>query len=116
MSRPRQAQLKSEYKQNPPAMGVFAIRNLESGRTLLGRSTNLPGILNRHRFELRQGKHHNAALMADWRRLGEAGFGFEVLDTLVPSSDPAFDAMGELELLLDMHQEQCPRGSALSYL
>lgn len=116
MSRPRQAQLKAEYKLTPPAMGVFAIRNLETGRMLLGRSGNLPGILNRHRFELRQGKHHNAALMADWRRLGEAGFSFEVLDTVAPSGDPGFDAAAELERLLGMRQEQCPRGSALSYL
>jgi hypothetical protein len=116
MSQPRHAALKSSYKLNPPAMGVFAIRNLATGRTLLGRSTNLPGIINRHRFELKLGKHHNADLQADWKRDGEAGFSFEVVDTVAPSADPAFDAVAELETLLAMHLEQCPRGSAQSYL
>lgn len=116
MSRPSRAELKSSYKLNPPAMGVFAIRNLATGKTLLGRSTNLPGIINRHRFELKQGKHHNAALLADWKRYGEVGFSFDVVDTVEPSDDPAFDAQAELDTLLAMHLEQCPRGSALSYL
>lgn len=110
------AALKADYKLNPPAMGVYAIEHLASGRMLIERSSNLPGILNRHRFELKMGGHRNAALQADWRRDGEAGFRFAVLDTLEPSADPAFDAETELDTLLAMHLEQCPRGAPLSYL
>ncbi|MDC8760722.1 GIY-YIG nuclease family protein [Janthinobacterium fluminis] len=116
MNRSRQAELKSSYKLNPPEMGVFAIRHVASGKMLLDRSTNLPAILNRHRFELTLGRHRNAALLADWKRDGAAGFRFEVLGTVEPSGDPGFDAEAELDALLGLHLEMCPRGAPLSYL
>ncbi|MET3133536.1 hypothetical protein AAKU55_003826 [Oxalobacteraceae bacterium GrIS 1.11] len=112
----RKAELKSDYQLNPPAMGVYAIRHLASGKALIERSNNLPGALNRHRFELKLGLHRNAALQADWQRDGEAGFLLEIVDTVAPNADPAFDADGEIAALLDLYLELCPRGAENSYL
>ncbi len=70
------------YKQARKTAGVYAVRNLASGRVLLGSSINLHGPLNRHRSELRLGSHRCAELQADWNRLGEDAFRFEILATV----------------------------------
>lgn len=106
MDKLRQAALKAAYRQQAPALGIIALRHLPSGRTLLERSRNTPGALNRHRFELKQDMHRNARLQADWRRDGEAAFRFEVLDTVKVPDDPAFDADAELDALLALYRAQ----------
>ena len=78
------------YKGFCVRMGVFAVRHVPSGRTLLGCSPHLAGALNRHRFQLDLGAHPVAALQSDWRRDGAQAFRFEVLDELEP--DPALPA------------------------
>lgn len=98
--------LQREYKQTPPPMGVYAIRNTVDGKVLIGTSPNLPGILNRHRFTLEMGSHTNRALQADWNRFGEGAFAFETLDVLEPSDDPGFDPADDLEALLAMWIER----------
>ena len=106
MDKTQQAALKAAYRQQAPALGIIALRHLPSGCTLLERSRNAPGALNRHRFELALGSHRNARLQADWRRDGEAAFRFDIIDTVMPSADPAFDADAELDALLALHLEQ----------
>jgi hypothetical protein len=90
------------YKEAPPPMGVYLVRNLVDQRVLVGASANPEGALNRMRFELGQKMFRNARLQADWNRLGAAGFRFEVIDTVKKSDDPAFDAKAELEALLQL--------------
>ena len=106
MDKSQQSALKARYRQQPPPLGIIALRHLPSGRTLLECSRNAPGSLNRHRFELNLGKHRNAALQADWRRDGAAAFFCEIIDTVTPPDDPAFDADAELAALLLLHRAQ----------
>jgi hypothetical protein len=106
MDKTRQAALKAHYRQQPLPLGIIALRHLPSGRTLLDASRNAPGMLNRHRFELNLGQHRNAALQADWRRDGAAAFSCEIIDTVKPPDDPAFDADAELTGLLALHRAQ----------
>lgn len=106
MDKTQQAALKAAYRQQAPALGIIALRHLPSGCTLLERSRNAPGALNRHRFELNLGTHRNARLQADWRRDGAAAFCFELLDSVKASGDPAFDAQAELDALLALHRAQ----------
>nr|WP_314627142.1 GIY-YIG nuclease family protein [uncultured Janthinobacterium sp.] len=106
MDKTQQAALKAHYRQQPPPLGIVALRHLPSGRALLDSSRNAPGMLNRHRFELNLGKHRNAALQADWRRDGAAAFSCAVIDTVELPDDPAFDADAELAGLLDLHRRQ----------
>ncbi|WP_295998721.1 GIY-YIG nuclease family protein [Rugamonas sp.] len=116
MNRHRQAELKTGYKLNPPDAGVIAITHRASGKALIDSSRNPQGLLNRHRAELKLGGHRNAALMADWKRDGEAAFDFAVVASLPPPSDPAVDADAELAKLLAARLKGCPRGAANSYL
>ena len=85
--RPSRAELKRHYKEAPPPAGVWAVRNLASGKLLLGTSLNVPGMLNRLRFELAQRMNRHPALQEDWERLGPDAFRFETLDTLPAPAD-----------------------------
>lgn len=83
-------------------MGVYAVRNTVSGKTLVGASRNVAGRLNRERFQLDDGSHPSRPLQADWNDLGEDAFVFEVLDTLEPGDDPGADPEEDLAQLLEM--------------
>ena len=115
MNKQRQAELKLAYKMNPPAMGIFAIRHIKTGKALVGSSRNVDGILNRHRFNLHFGKHPNRSLQDDWHKFGEKSFSFELLEVLVPRDDPAFDVETELGRALVRWQQTFPPGDANSY-
>lgn len=106
MDKTQQAALKAAYRQQAPALGIIALKHLPSGCTLLERSRNAPGALNRHRFELALGTHRNARLQADWRRDGATAFRFDIIDSVKVSGDPAFDAQAELDALLALHRAQ----------
>jgi hypothetical protein len=105
---PRSAMNKKEaiqnYKLNPPAMGVFQIRNLTNEKVFIGSSMNLKGIFNRHEFALKAGGHTNKALQKDWNELGSENFAFEVLEELEPRED--LDDKTELTFLEDLWLEK----------
>lgn len=102
----RQRALTRQYKSSPPPMGVYAIRNLATGRVVVRGSLNLPGAMNRVRFELGLRQHRDRALMDDWLRHGEANFRFEVLDTIKPREEPGFDYTSELQAMLTLWTEE----------
>src|SRR3712207_6606986 len=88
------------YKETPRPMGVYRVHNLRHDRSLVGRSVDLPAILNRERAALRIGSHHNAALQRDWAELGPDAFAFEILDTLTPPDhQPGYDPRDDLRTL-----------------
>jgi hypothetical protein len=100
--------LKQQYLETKTRAGVYAIRNLVTGRALVAGNMNVQGVLNRHRFELRQGSHRNRLLSQDWTLHGEASFAFEVVDMVEPGDDPAFDAARELEDLVTLWRQEIP--------
>jgi hypothetical protein len=95
-------QLKNAYKQRVLPVGVFQIRNTNNDKIFLVTGKNLPGLINRHRFQLRQGGHPNKQLQEDWQRLGENDFAFEIVEELLPPSEPHFDLKRELEEMEDL--------------
>ena len=80
----RKKALLREYKETPLPMGVFQIKNNFTGKLLLLKALNLPGIINRHQLELRRGMHRNRQLQQDWNQYGESAFSFDILDSLKP--------------------------------
>ena len=100
--------LKQQYLETKIRAGVYAIRNLVTGRVLVAGSTNVKGVLNRHRFELRQGTHRNPLLSQEWSLHGESSFNFEVLDMVKPREDSAFDVARELEDLVALWRQEIP--------
>ena len=107
--------LKQQYLETKIRAGVYAIRNLVTGRALVAGSTNVQGVLNRHRFELRFGTHRNSLLSQEWSLHGEASFSFEVLDVVKPREDSAFDVAHELEGLVALWRQEIPCQGERSY-
>jgi hypothetical protein len=60
--------------------GVYAITHIPTGRRYIGSSTNPKARWRGHRAALRQGRHRNAALQADWSADGEEAFTFTILE------------------------------------
>jgi hypothetical protein len=92
-------ELARAYKETRRPMGVYQVRNSTNDRVLLGRSVDLPSILNRERAQLRLGSHRNAELQRDWNALGPDAFAFEVLDTLAPPDRSDYDPTDDLRVL-----------------
>jgi len=85
-------ELKKKYKEMIPEMGVFQIRNRESGKILIARALDIRAAINSCRYQLKHGLfHQNAQLQQDFQRLGDKGFDFEVLDRLEAKKEPITD-------------------------
>jgi hypothetical protein len=97
------------YKETPRPAGVFRIVNTTNGKSLLGSSPDLPGMLNRQRFQLENGSHPDRELQNDWNNLGSDVFTFEILDKLEPPKEPGYDPSEDLralkQLWLDKYTE-----------
>ncbi len=91
--------LKQEYKEMKHPMGVYCVRNTVSGKVLVGISTNVTAMLNRHKAQLGMGGHPITALQQDWKSLGAEAFAFEVLDTIEPRDTPGYDPADDLRVL-----------------
>jgi hypothetical protein len=104
------------YKDSRRPMGVYCVRNLQTGDALIGRSTDLPSILNRERTSMRFGGHPSRWRQQDWNALGPDAFAFEVLDTLAwPEDTPDFDPTSDLVLLESMWRERMQADGEIRY-
>ena len=92
-------ELNREYQERPKPAGVFQVKNTANGKVLLGSSLNLDGVLNGHRFMLKNGSHRNKALQSDWNEYGADKFVFEILEVAQVKDDPNFNLGDELTLL-----------------
>ena len=87
-------------------MGVFQIRNKTNEKIFVDSSSDLPGKVNRHKFQLNAGVHPSKRLQADWNELGPEVFEFEVLEPLEPRDNPNWDYKSDLETLEDLWLEK----------
>lgn len=99
-------ELKKQYKQTLPPMGVYQIRNLVNGKIFIGSSKNLHGKSNSFRFQLNAGLHVNTQLQSEYTQLGEENFVFEVLDHVEPKEDLAHDFTNDLLTLEELWIEK----------
>lgn len=108
-------ELKEEFKQQRPAMGVFQVKNKENGKVLIEGSTNMQSKWNRHRTELRFGSHRNTQLQNDWNNLGEENFIFSVISELEVEEGESFDLNNEVKLLKEMVEEEMHMQDEMKY-
>ncbi len=94
-----------EYKETSQPAGIYRVRNTTTGKSLVGSTVNLPGMLNRQRFQLEHGSHPDRELQRDWDELGPDAFEFEALDRLEPRAEPAYDPTEDLRVLKEMWLE-----------
>ncbi len=93
-----------------PPMGVYAIRNRADGSVRVKSSRQVPGAINRLRFELARGTHPDKRLQAEWQALGAEAFAFEVLELVRERADEGFDYAAELALLERLYRDELERG------
>ncbi len=95
------------YKDNPPPMGVYAVRCDAAQLVCVKASMNLPGAFNRDQFQLRMGGHPDRRLQQAWHAHGAAALRFEVLDTLKHRADATeADYRSELAALHALWHEE----------
>jgi hypothetical protein len=100
------SELKKQYRETPPPIGVYAIRSLSSGRLIVEASMNVHAAMNRARFELDRKSYRDKQLQTEWVSLGPDSCRFEIIDLVKQRDDPAFDAKAELAGLLAMWREE----------
>jgi len=93
---------KLEYKLTHRPMGVFQIRNKADEKVFVDSSINVPGKINRHKFQLNAGVHPSKTLQAEWNEQGESAFEFEILEDVTPKDVPNYDYIADLEFLEDL--------------
>lgn len=100
------SELKRQYRETPPPMGVYAIRSRRSGHVMVETSMNVHAAMNRARFELDRQSFRDKQLQQDWLAFGPDSCDFEIIDLVKRRDDPAFDYKAELAGLLTMWREE----------
>ncbi|HZG87640.1 GIY-YIG nuclease family protein [Paenibacillus sp.] len=97
MDKARKKELANEYVLARRPAGVYRMVHVESGKSYVGSTPDLPAMENRLPFELNLGTSTKKALLADWRKYGADAFRFEVLETFKPPEDGSYNLVKELE-------------------
>jgi hypothetical protein len=108
-------ELQRQYKETPRPVGVYRVRNIRSGRWLLGASVDVPAMLNRQRFQLDAGSHPSPALQRDWKELGAEAFVFETLDLLELPDEPGYKPQDDLRALEGLWREKLAQSDGEGY-
>ena len=77
MNKIEKKQLKTEFLDIKPLMGVLTIYNRTENKIYIADNMNLTALSNRIRFMLNMGQFDNKSLQDDWNRLGEENFLFK---------------------------------------
>lgn len=96
----RKKELKQQYKQMKPKMGIYMIRSNVSKKCYVEKTQNLRGAINSTKFKLKSGGHPNRELQKEWNKFGESNFTIEILEYLEYDKDESkTDYTEELTLL-----------------
>ena len=61
-------------------IGIYGIRNINSGKIYIGKSTDIKSRFSFHKSKLKHNKHFNDHLQEDWNLYGEFNFEFIILE------------------------------------
>ena len=108
----RKRELKRQYREMRPPMGVLTFRCTATGESFLLASKNVAADTTSVTFKLNSGYHPNRKLLERWRQYGEAGFETEVVEPL-EYRDGVDDYADELEALRELCLERDPNAEKL---
>lgn len=108
MSKDRKKELKEQYKQMKPEMGVLLVRSKTNHKCFIEGTQNLRVRINSTKFKLNAGGHPNQELQKDWTKDGgESNFTIEILDYLEYDKDGVkTDYSEELAMLETIWKEK----------
>ncbi len=102
----RKKELKDQYRQMNPDMGIFMIRSNVSNKCYLEETQDLRGTMNGTKFKLMAGVHPNRELQKEWKEFGERNFTIEILENLAYDKDESKTDYKEDLTLLQMIWEE----------
>ena len=76
------------YKERKVRPGIYAVREITSGRAWPGSAADLDATRNGLWHTLNSGRHLDKGLQAEWSRLGEERFEYVVLEVLEEEMTP----------------------------
>ncbi|MDF2542951.1 MAG: hypothetical protein K0S47_2669 [Herbinix sp.] len=96
----RNKELKLQYLQSKPDMGVYIIRSNTKKKCIIEKTKDLKGTLNGTLFKLNSGFYPNRELIKEWKEFGESEFTIEVLEKLKHKEEDAMiDYSEDLEIM-----------------
>lgn len=112
----RKKELKLQYKQTKPEMGIFIIRSEEKNKCYIEATKDLRGRINGTKVRLNAGMHPNKELQRDWMESGSGNFTIEILENLQYGKDESKnDYTEELSLLQMIWEEKLQKGNMEFY-
>lgn len=79
MNKERKKEIITEYKQQKTTGGVYRIRNIETGKSLIKADVNLEAVENRFNFSQKTNSCIMPKLQQDWNKHGPKAFVFEII-------------------------------------
>jgi len=112
----RRKELKEQYKQRKPDMGVFVIRCKVNNKCHLQTATDFRAVMNGAKARLGGGFHPYRELQKEWNEFGGENFSFEILETLPYDKDESkTDYTDDLALLQMMWEEKLAKENTVFY-
>lgn len=103
----RKKELKMQYRQMKPKMGIFIVRSKVNNKCFLKVTQDLRGVLNGTKVRLEGGFHPNRELQKEWKEFGPENFTIEILEELEYDKDESkTDYSAELEVLQMLWEEK----------
>lgn len=102
----RKKELKMQYKEMKPPMGMMMIHSHLSNKCYIEGVQNAAAKINRYRFQLTAGSHPNQGLQKDWKELGADNFTMEILEYLPYDEDESKTDYSEDLAILQMTWEE----------
>ena len=102
----RKKELKMQYKQSKPQMGIFIIRSKTNNKCYIQTTQDLRGVINGAKVRLENGMHTNKELQKEWTDFGSENFTIETLEYLEYDKDESKTDYTEDLALLQMLWEE----------
>ncbi|MEG6616101.1 GIY-YIG nuclease family protein [Peptococcaceae bacterium 1198_IL3148] len=104
----RKKELKLQYKEMKPPMGVFIIRSNFSNKCYIEATQDLKSKINSTKFKLGAGNHPNKGLQKEWTEYSAENFTIEILENLEydKKDETKTDYSEELALLQMIWEER----------
>lgn len=112
MDSQKRKQLREEYKNRRPEMGIISFRCKETNQTFLGISTDTKADFNSNMVRLKYNVHPNKTLQKLWNQYGSDGFELSVVARL-KYDNPQDDHRKKLEALREECFQQCPQATKI---
>lgn len=102
----KKKELKLQYKQTKPQMGIFIIRSKVNNKCYLQSTQDLRGVMNGAKVRLMSNMHPYKELQKEWNEYGADNFTIEILENLQYDKDESKTDYTEDLALLQMIWEE----------